>query len=387
MMMNRILSSIYLLILINACTPADTNVDPFESQEDIVEIDKLIQDLMTKYSLPGASLAISKEERLVYLKAYGVADTTTNEDTTPSNIFRISGLSQTYTSLAIFKLIDEGKLKLSDKVFGEGSILGNKYGSKPYPAQLKTITISNLLQNSSGTFRNSFDQDYINTNKTIAKEGYLDYVLDNTLYQFQPGTAYKFTNFNYFLAALVIEEVSGKSYFDFLKEKVLLPVGDTESQLSKNDSRLPNEVKYFGQGKVKFAPYTFSIEGYLGSASMVTNARSLLKMVAAIDGSTQRKDLLSAASLQEMRSQFMHNTLWANGLMVDGNKLYRNEYLAGSKAAWMYNRDTKLGVAIIFNSNIDYTDQNLQLTFTQAIQDLIRDLSTKMRAYKNIDQF
>lgn len=394
-MINKLL--ILLLILSFSCQKTDDPINPKppggdpdpvdEMQEDIAELDKLISDYMTKFSLPGVTLAISKNEKLVYVKGYGLADKEKNVSVTPEHVFRIASCSKAYTGMAIMKLVEEGKLKLTDKVFGSGAVMGAKYGSKEYSQSLKEISVSHLLLNTSGTFVNAQKRDLINTREDLNNQEYLSWVLDNSVMEFEPGSAYHYVNVNFFIAAMIVEEVSGKPFYDYLKEKILTPIGDDITKLALNQADLPNEVKYYGQGNLTNSIYNFNIERYIGSGNVVTNAKSLLKFATALDGKTSRSDLLSSALMSEFTAVTPHSPNWAHGLGVWGQKLYMYGSLPSTRAGWIIDRNTGLAAAIISNSNADYTNPTLDQEIVYAQQDLLVNLVSTQRNFKSIDQF
>src|SRR5262245_48596612 len=78
---------------------------------------------MTEYNVPGVSVAAARNGRLVYAQGFGVADTKTGEKVTSAHRFRIASVSKPITSVAIFSLVEQGRLALTDKVFGSSGIL------------------------------------------------------------------------------------------------------------------------------------------------------------------------------------------------------------------------------------------------------------------------
>ncbi|KPM47413.1 serine hydrolase domain-containing protein [Jiulongibacter sediminis] len=358
-----------------------------ETQEDIAEIDNLVTGLMTKYNIPGASLAIAKNEKLVYLKGLGVANTSTNEPMTSDHLLRIASTSKAYTGLAIMKLQEQGLLNINDKVFGSGALLGNKYGTKTYTEHIKNITVGQLLHNTSGAFVNANGYDLINTNDNLSDNEYMNWLMDNSFTTTAPGEAYYYNNVNFFVACMVVEELSGMSFIDFVKKEILAPIGDSETTIAMNSGNHPKEVTYYGQGNLVNNVYNFNIERYKGAGAMVSNARSLLKFALALDAKGGREDLLSSNLLATFRQVTPLQPNWAHGVGIWGNRTYMYGSLPGTRSGWMIEPSTGLSAAIIFNSNIDYTNASLNQEFAFAVQDVLVDLITKNRAYKDIDQF
>src|SRR3982750_4020409 len=117
------------------------------------QCDTQMQTFLSKYQIPGATFAITKNGKLIYMRAFGTADQAGTEATQPYHMFRIASVSKQITSIAIMKLIENGQLSLSDKPFGPGGILS----VDPYFANANVtdtrvydITIQNLLEHSAG---------------------------------------------------------------------------------------------------------------------------------------------------------------------------------------------------------------------------------------------
>src|SRR5690606_6806290 len=121
----------------------------------IAAVDDPILDFMGRFNVPGASVAIARNGKLVYAKGYGWADRESGIPVDTSSLFRIASLSKFVTSIGIMTMIDKGQLSMNDKVFGPGSILGTQFGTLPYPQHITDITLRNLLQHEIGGWNNS----------------------------------------------------------------------------------------------------------------------------------------------------------------------------------------------------------------------------------------
>ena len=121
---------------------------------ELIAMSKVVQDFMIQYDVPGMSIAIAKDDRLVYAKGFGIADKSPQENVTVHSRFRIASVSKPITSVTLFKLMEQGKLHLSDKVFGVNGILGTAYGTQPYKQYVEDITIEHLLTHTCGGWQN-----------------------------------------------------------------------------------------------------------------------------------------------------------------------------------------------------------------------------------------
>ena len=93
-----------LVFILFACKKNDDGGNtPPATQSDIVSVDSKISTFMTTYNIPGASLAVSKNGKLVYIKGYGNADIGTGEKVTPAHRFRLASVSKTFTGVAYYE--------------------------------------------------------------------------------------------------------------------------------------------------------------------------------------------------------------------------------------------------------------------------------------------
>ncbi|MEO8823832.1 MAG: serine hydrolase domain-containing protein, partial [Ginsengibacter sp.] len=106
--LNKILLTAAMVLTFAACKKSDVNAPPPPQQKDITTVDEKITGWMTKNKMPGMSLAVSKNGKLVYAKGYGEANTDTHEKVTTESQFRIASVSKLITSVAIMKLVENG---------------------------------------------------------------------------------------------------------------------------------------------------------------------------------------------------------------------------------------------------------------------------------------
>lgn len=285
--------------------------------------DKLMSDFVANNGVPGASIAIVKDGRLVYARGFGYADREKKEPVRPISLFRIASISKPITATAIFRLIDEGKLSLDDRVF---DILKYKplfEGDAEYDKRHDKITIRMLLQHTGGWDRGaSFDPMFRPV--TIAKlfkvdppakpEYIIRYMLGRKL-DFDPGRKYAYSNFGYCLLGRVIEEKTGMKYDEYVKKSILKPIGITQMRIGRSllPGRQKNEVRYYRhdgkKGKSVFAanlgkpvlwPYgSWYLEAMDSHGAWIASAVDLAKFAAALD-QPQKSGILKRASLQAM---------------------------------------------------------------------------------------
>ena len=202
---------------------------------------------MRKYHVPAISVAIAKDDRLMYLKSFGLANLSDGIEADNQSLFRIIESSMAVTSIAIKKLIAEGRLNYNSKVFGNGGILGFQYGRNHYGTWITDLTIEKLLKNRvDGWYgENDMIADVDFRRLFPSKDSALSWVLDHVPLKSAPGDTSNFSEFDYFVLGRVIEKVSGMPYENYIKENILRPAGITDMELGWDSARRPHEVSYY----------------------------------------------------------------------------------------------------------------------------------------------
>ncbi len=282
-------------------------------QLNLANVDNAVQAFMTKWSVPGMSVAIALDERLIYAKGYGFAVKETNTPVTPLTQFRVASVSKTFTAAAILKLVDDGKLTLDQKVFGTGGILGTTYGTQPYAANIDKITVRQLLDHTAGgdAWTSAWDLANNRIDPFYQKEwiGYTQaQVISATLNTRPPtqvpGTKFVYSNVDVNIAGRVIEKVTGVKYETYVQETLLKPIGisPTVTRIggTTKADRFPNEVVYYHPYTGYDQPYDFPVSRFDAHGGWVTTAADLIRLLVHIDGYAGKKDILSTKSITEM---------------------------------------------------------------------------------------
>ena len=390
--LNIVCVSIMTLFL--ACSKDDDSSTPIENppvttQVDMASVDSKVSTFMTTYNIPGASLAISKNGKLVYVKGYGKANITSNENVTPNHRFRLASVSKSYTGIAIMKLIQDGQFTLESNVFGPGSILGNDYGTLPFNSNVLNMKVKHLLQHTSGSWGSATGGDVIDQNPNYTYKQLFDWILDTRPNPNTPGTTYDYTNVGYSLLGRIIEKKSGKSYINYIKEDILAPIGVTLTDIAgKTEAeQKPNEVKYYGQGNDAPFVYTIAFPRRDADGGLIATATDLLKLVTATDGFNTRADILNPATVTSYATPSAANSGYANGIGIWSaeNLWYNYGSLPGTRTGFM-RHNNGMCVALLLNSRTDPSGNENPFVF--AMQDLMLDF-VKNGSYnwQNIDQF
>ena len=197
-----------------------------------------IDSLLEKFSRPrdpGCAVLVIQDGRAAFQKGYGVTDLRTLTPITPETNFRLASLTKQFTAMAVMLLVHDGKLRYEDRltdVFPDFAAYG------------KQITIRHLLNHTSGLidYEDILDKQYqgISDEKRpqIKDAGVLDLLMKQNKTKFTPGTQWDYSNSGYAVLAMIVEKKSGLSFGEFLRTKIFVPVGMTQSvayEKGKND--------------------------------------------------------------------------------------------------------------------------------------------------------
>jgi N-acyl-D-amino-acid deacylase len=219
--------------------------------------DKLMESFMREHRPPGAALAVAYHGRLVYARGFGHADLEKHEPVHPASLFRIASVSKPFTATAVLHLVEQGQLKLDERVLPLLNLEPLLERGARMDPRWQEITVRHCLQHTGGWDRDkSFDPMGAETAEAVAKalkvrlpihpRQIIRYTMGKPL-DFTPGTAYAYSNFGYCVLGRVIEAVTRKPYHEFVREKILAPLGIREMRQGKNllRDRAPGEVKYY----------------------------------------------------------------------------------------------------------------------------------------------
>ncbi len=246
-------------------------------------IDNLMVSFMKKNQVPGGSVAITRNGKLIYARGFGFADLEKQIPVEPNNLFRIASLGKMITAMGILHLADEGKLKITDKVCETLTYTPYVKHGETLDPRLNKITIEDLLHHRGGWDSNS---EFKNGN--IAKTLGIKYAYPKDIVRFvmgrkldyDPGSKMVYFNPGYNILGRIIEEVSGDTYDNYIKRNVLECVGITDMQMARTEEKdlAAKEVKYYS---FEHNPYTYN--RFEGRYSWIVTATDMVKIAAEFD--------------------------------------------------------------------------------------------------------
>jgi len=193
------------------------------------EIDDYVKGQMQKLHIPAVSLAVIRGGSPIKAQGYGLANIEHGIPARPDTVYKIGSVSKQFLATGILLLVQDGKVALDDKV--SKHLTGT-------PDTWQAITLRHLLTHTSGLAREGpgFNPYKVQPDLDVIQTAY-------TLpLRFQPGEKWEYCNLGYFILAEVIHQVSGKSWSDFLAERVFAPLGMTATRATSFADIVPSRA-------------------------------------------------------------------------------------------------------------------------------------------------
>ena len=332
------------------------SINVFEDEADKQFIDKTINQFMQRYNIPGLSIAIAKQDDILFAKGYGFADTSTKVPVNIAHKFRIASLSKPITAVAIMKLMEEGKLKLDDKVFGKDGLLNDRFPTKN--KLLHQITIRHLLEHTAGKNWTNDGNDPMFKDYKLSQANLIRKTLKENPITSPPGNSYAYSNFGYCLLGRVIEKLSGIPYESYIRKTFFKEIGAKSFSMgNKKPSNSVTQVRYYPD--TEESPYSFPVKRMDAHGGWLSNAIDLVKFIISVDGRGQ--DILSQESIKFMTIPSKHNNNYALGWNVNQYNNWWHVGLLPGTASIMVRTDHGYSWAVLLNKKSDDTTFSAEL--------------------------
>lgn len=178
------------------------------------EVDNFVRAQLAERHIPGAAIAVIKNGRVVKTGGYGLASVEFNVPATKETVFEIGSVSKQMTAAAIMLMVEEGKINPDEKI--------SKYLPNT-PDAWKNVSVRNLLTHTSG-IKSYTGLSGFELTKRLSRDEFIKSLGVHPL-EFETGSRYLYSNSGYNLLGFIIETVSGKSYWDFMRERIFKPLG------------------------------------------------------------------------------------------------------------------------------------------------------------------
>lgn len=286
-------------------------------------IEKHVAEFMDAYEVPGLSVAMARHGRLQLAAGFGWADREAEIPVEPRHQFRIASVSKPITSLMIFRLVEDGQLKLSDRPFADERLLASLLIDLELPdekrTQIQSIQIQHLLEHTAGGWGNKVHDPMFTWEALhLDHRELIRYTLKTFPLLDEPGRKFRYSNFGYCVLGRVIEVITKGSYEDAVRKHLLQPAGVGEMTIGSRtkSERKPNEVCYYGQKEKPYARL-MHVSRMDAHGGWIASPSQLVRLMLHTDGFKSPPDLLDEDSLATMTTASEVEAHYAKGWSVN----------------------------------------------------------------------
>lgn len=231
----------------NSPPAASAQAKPVRTAELVHDLRAYCDRLGQAGKFSGAVL-VAKGDKVVFERAYGYANRGFKAPNTLDTKFNLGSMGKMFTAVAILQLVEQGRLSLDDRLI-------NVLPDYPDKEAARKITIYQLLTHTSG-LGNMFNERYdaIPKDKLDTLQAHLALFSGKPLL-FEPGTKWEYSNSGFIVLGLIIEKISGQSYYDYVREKVFKPAAMVSTDNYRPHDDVPNlAVGYTSDGGASGGP-------------------------------------------------------------------------------------------------------------------------------------
>ncbi len=241
------------------------------SQSPVAKIEAFVQNQMTKGNIPGMSVVIVTGDQTVYKKGFGFADMKKKTPVEPTTLFELGSTSKAFTGLGILQLEKNGKLKLSDPVENYIPWLKMKYRGK----EVQTTIAQFLYQTSGIPFETIGNIPASDEEDDNALEKSVRMLVGREL-RHAPGTEFLYATINYDVLGLIIQNVSGESFEEYMRKNILVPLQLNHTFLFRSEAESKGMATGYKLCFKKPAAYDAPVyRGNTPAGYFITNAEDL----------------------------------------------------------------------------------------------------------------
>ena len=284
-----------------------------EAKKDYTEAFKLVEvwlDAQKDFDrLPGLTAIVVEDQEVLWSGAVGLSNVEKNVKAEASTVCSICSISKLFTSVAIMKLYDEGKLRLDDRV---SDLLPAYQLEQKYP-ESGPITIRTLLTHSSGLPREAAYPYWTGPDFPFPSKAQIDSKLSEQETLYPASTYFQYSNLGLTLLGEIVEEISGVPFDDYVYENILKPLGltDTRTELPEQMYGSKLAIGYSAvtrsgnREKVNF----FQANGIAPAAGFSSNVTDLGKFAS---WQFRLRDSTITEILKPSTLKYMQNVHWTN---------------------------------------------------------------------------
>jgi CubicO group peptidase (beta-lactamase class C family) len=289
---------ISITLLAGCISRGETGAVNHSATEFYGKLDDEIPSLMAKYRIPGAIVAVIKDGEPVFKNGYGYANVKSGRKMTTDAYCRVESITKSVTAWGVIKLVERGEINLDTPV--AEYLKSWEFPESDYPTD--KITVRQLLNHTSGLPLGTIGVRYAPTEQIPALR---ESLTQNALPNNNPGVHFEYSNVGYHILELLIEEVTGLDFNQYMVQEVLSPLGMTHSsfewQTSFADS-IPNGYDFSGNS---VPPYVYPEKAAGGLFATVDDIARFV--CAGMLDSGARGNVLNQESIEQLYTPSANN--------------------------------------------------------------------------------
>lgn len=322
------------------------------------QVDELIKTQMAEHRIPGLALTILQNGQSMKTAAYGLANLELSVPVKTDTVFEIGSVTKQFTAATVLLLVQDGKINVDEKI---ERYLG------PIPASWQEITVRHLLTHTSG-IKSYTGLDGFELRRHLTQKQFIAAIGKQPL-EFQPGRAWKYSNTGFNLLGFIVENISGKNYWDFLSDRILRPLGMTSTTNRLPGLILTNRASGYELTNHIHINRDYDLTDVFSAGALLSTVGDLARWNNALDG----EQLLNAASKRAMwepaRLTDGTATQYGFGWRIETFEGHKNIGHGGSTSGFSATiqrfPDDKLAIIILTN-----TDEQIASTLARKIAHL-----------------
>lgn len=296
----------------------------------------------------GLAVAVVRGSDTLLLAGYGLADVELDVPMSADAVYQIGSVTKQFTAAAVLQLAQEGRVDLDENL--------DTY-LPDYPGRGNRATLRNLLNHTSGIPSYTGMSAYGEIERMSLPRDTLVTLIAGQPLEFEPGSAMSYSNSGYFLLGLLIEEVTGVGYDEYLETRLFQPIGMHRSSYCSNSELMEGRAEGYesgADGKLRLAAYQHHTWPY-AAGSICSTAGDLIAWSRALHGG----DVLAPAQYAEMITPDTltdgHHLRYGLGLFLEEDEagrrmIHHGGAIYGFLSETRYYPDADLHIVVLMNT-------------------------------------
>jgi len=305
--------------------------------------------------IPGFNVAIYKDDKIVFSKAYGLADLEHNEPLTPGSLFGVASQSKLFTATAVLQLAERGKLQLDDTASTHLPWL-----AEHRDARMQAVTIRQLLTHSAGLIRDGLYTDFWHLRQPFPTDATLREMVLATDLTLDPNTALKYSNLGFALLGQIVASITGQPYTEYVTKHIInkLKLTDTFADYTPGlDTRLATAYGVpFEHRRAAFKLRT-PTDAFAPAVGIHATAEDMCRFASAhfLGDTRLLSDRMKREAQRVQRTGTGYDDGWQFGMGFEIQHIGERRvvghggHLAGYLTATYFDPEDKLAVAVLAN--------------------------------------